>query len=356
MHPQAMMSASRRLASALSQHRGFLAGVPKRAFSAWVSVETPNPNVRKFEPPGSVGESLSFSSGEARQQLLAVEGVRDVFVVGMTAAQPASGSRAPAGAGEKFVSVTREAGADWADLAPRVQTFLAELPVAPSEHADASSTGSAAAAPVEEGTPAPDAPAAEGIEAEIMELLEHRIRPSVQADGGDIDLASWDAATGEVKLYLRGACRGCPQSAVTLQESIFRTLSHFIPEVQSVTAAEEEGYDERMAEQSASADLPFEHSGEADPKAVQALSAGGTPFFSMFMGTRMEGAKLKRVRFVSRLELAGRTPAHLHIKCKDCNVRTTMEDPNDLLLQAKGNETGKAALVICPVCCVLISK
>merc|ERR1712083_126995 len=102
------------------------------------------------------------------------------------------------------------------------------------------------------------------------------------------------------------------------------------------------------------ADISWEHHGEAEPKTVQKLHANGTPFFSTFAGMRMEGARLRRVSFMSRLDLDGRKPGHVFIKCPDCNVRRTVEDPNDLLRPDKGNTTGDAVVVICPTCCVRI--
>ena len=51
----------------------------------------------------------------------------------------------------------------------------------------------------------------------IKELLESRIRPSVQEDGGDIFYEGFDAETGMVKVKLAGSCVGCPSSSVTLR-------------------------------------------------------------------------------------------------------------------------------------------
>ena len=41
----------------------------------------------------------------------------------------------------------------------------------------------------------------------IKELLETRIRPAVQEDGGDIVFRTWDPESGVVKLKMMGACR-----------------------------------------------------------------------------------------------------------------------------------------------------
>ena len=64
----------------------------------------------------------------------------------------------------------------------------------------------------------------------IKELLETRIRPAVQEDGGDIVFRTFDPDSGVVTLKMMGACSGCPSSAVTLKGGIENMLMHYIPE------------------------------------------------------------------------------------------------------------------------------
>jgi Fe-S cluster biogenesis protein NfuA len=59
-----------------------------------------------------------------------------------------------------------------------------------------------------------------------------QVRPSLQADGGDVELV--DVVDGVVKVRLKGACSGCPMSALTLKNGIERYLKQQIPEVKSV--------------------------------------------------------------------------------------------------------------------------
>ena len=66
----------------------------------------------------------------------------------------------------------------------------------------------------------------------VLAVLE-TLRPSVQSDGGDIELIDVDAE-GIVKVRFHGACVGCPSSEMTLTMGIERTLRHEIPEVTSV--------------------------------------------------------------------------------------------------------------------------
>lgn len=76
----------------------------------------------------------------------------------------------------------------------------------------------------------------------IKELLEQRIRPSVQDDGGDIFYKGFDEATGIVRVQLAGSCAGCPSSSVTLKNGVENMLKHYIPEVRGI----EEWVDEEL--------------------------------------------------------------------------------------------------------------
>ena len=64
----------------------------------------------------------------------------------------------------------------------------------------------------------------------------NKIRPMLQADGGDVELVAIE--NGVVKVRLQGACAGCPMSQMTLKNGIERFLKHEIPEVVSVEPAD----------------------------------------------------------------------------------------------------------------------
>ncbi|EEB13989.1 HIRA-interacting protein, putative [Pediculus humanus corporis] len=64
------------------------------------------------------------------------------------------------------------------------------------------------------------------------ELLETRIRPTVQEDGGDVVFKGFE--NGIVKLKLLGSCTTCPSSIVTLKNGIQNMLQFYIPEVLEV--------------------------------------------------------------------------------------------------------------------------
>jgi Fe-S cluster biogenesis protein NfuA len=69
----------------------------------------------------------------------------------------------------------------------------------------------------------------------VQEALD-KIRPMLQADGGDVELV--DIEDGVVKVRLQGACAGCPMSQMTLKNGIEKILKKEIPEVKSVESAD----------------------------------------------------------------------------------------------------------------------
>jgi Fe-S cluster biogenesis protein NfuA len=63
-----------------------------------------------------------------------------------------------------------------------------------------------------------------------------KIRPYLQADGGDVELVDLVEDGKVVQLRLRGACGGCPGATMTLKMGIERTLKRDIPTVERVEA------------------------------------------------------------------------------------------------------------------------
>lgn len=68
----------------------------------------------------------------------------------------------------------------------------------------------------------------------IDELIQTRIRPAIQDDGGDIQYRGYDPKTGTVYLKLQGACKSCSSSENTLKHGIESMLKHYIEEVEEV--------------------------------------------------------------------------------------------------------------------------
>ncbi|UCF92459.1 MAG: NifU family protein [Desulfobacterales bacterium] len=69
------------------------------------------------------------------------------------------------------------------------------------------------------------------MKAKVEEVIK-KIRPSLQADGGDVELVN--VQDGVVTVRLQGACAGCPMSQMTLKNGIEKMLKKEIPEVVSV--------------------------------------------------------------------------------------------------------------------------
>jgi Fe-S cluster biogenesis protein NfuA len=70
---------------------------------------------------------------------------------------------------------------------------------------------------------------------ERVEEIIDRIRPMIQADGGDVELVGVDDK-GVVQVRLKGACASCPMSSMTLKMGIERNLKELVPEVTEVVA------------------------------------------------------------------------------------------------------------------------
>jgi Fe-S cluster biogenesis protein NfuA len=71
------------------------------------------------------------------------------------------------------------------------------------------------------------------VKEKVQEILNN-IRPSLQADGGDVELV--DVKEGIVSLRLKGACAGCPMSTLTLKNGIERVLKEEISDIKEVVA------------------------------------------------------------------------------------------------------------------------
>ena len=63
-----------------------------------------------------------------------------------------------------------------------------------------------------------------------------RIRPALEADGGNIELVDVDEEKGVVKVKLVGACGSCPMSQMTLRMGVERVLKQEVPEVVEVVS------------------------------------------------------------------------------------------------------------------------
>ncbi|KAI1428847.1 scaffold protein Nfu/NifU N terminal-domain-containing protein [Xylaria sp. FL1777] len=222
--------------------------MPRGARSIFIQTETtPNPDALKFLPnhpviPREAGipfiEYLNARSTIAppypsplAAQLMNTDGVTSVFY------------------GADFITVTKAPDANWAHIRPEVFSLITEAissnqQLVTVKAGAGAGTGAVSAGGEGEG----EGEVARGQEVErdslaydenddevvgmIKELLETRIRPAIQEDGGDIEFRGFK--DGYVMLKLRGACRTCDSSTVTLQNGIEGMLMHYIEEVKGV--------------------------------------------------------------------------------------------------------------------------
>ncbi|XP_026198163.1 NFU1 iron-sulfur cluster scaffold homolog, mitochondrial [Anabas testudineus] len=182
--------------------------------------DTPNPNSLKFLPGRTVLEAGTMNFAGPRdaycsplaRQLFRIDGVKSVFL------------------GPDFITITKsDANMEWKVIKPDVfaaimDFFTSGLPVVN-----------------EDSKPSADTALSDDddeVVAMIKELLDTRIRPTVQEDGGDVLYRGFE--DGVVKLKLQGSCTSCPSSIVTLKNGIQNMLQFYVPEVESVEQVKDE--------------------------------------------------------------------------------------------------------------------
>lgn len=172
---------------------------------------TPNADSLKFIPgqpvsPSGTHEFLdagSAASSPLADRLFALPDVRSVFF------------------GPDFISVNKSEDAAWAELKPEIYSIIMEHFTAGRPlFAEGKGGGAEDTRILDDDTE---------VVAMIKELLETRVRPAIMEDGGDIEYRGFNEETGVVQLSLKGSCRGCESSAVTLKSGIERMLMHYIP-------------------------------------------------------------------------------------------------------------------------------
>ena len=221
---------------------------------------TPNPNSMKFLPQGKEVLPEEYGTGmyiQAKDKddirksplakaLFSTNGVKGLFF------------------GKDFVTITKNTDEVWHILKPMIFSkmldFYAEgLPVIASEGNEG----------ITDTTIFDDD---SEVVAMIKELLESKIRPNVQDDGGDIIYEGFDEGTGTVKVSLAGSCVGCPSSSVTLRNGVENMLMHYIPEVKGIEEVgglmEDEDDDEPLVLRHTPQPIPQAHDG-GDEESIQ---------------------------------------------------------------------------------------
>jgi Fe-S cluster biogenesis protein NfuA len=125
-----------------------------------------------------------------------------------------------------------------------IAAFAAADGADPSAPGSAIERSSGASDAVAEGGDGEDGSAehAEVVRA-VLELIDEKVRPHVQADGGDVEFDRFE--NGVVYLSLVGACASCPSSTVTVRFMVHNLLTHMIPEVIAVKQTERESTAEK---------------------------------------------------------------------------------------------------------------
>jgi Fe-S cluster biogenesis protein NfuA len=67
---------------------------------------------------------------------------------------------------------------------------------------------------------------------ESVEAVIERIRPALNADGGDLELVRFEGSVAHVRLL--GLCAGCPSAAMTLQTGVEGAIRRFHPDIRVV--------------------------------------------------------------------------------------------------------------------------
>lgn len=136
--------------------------------------------------------------------------------------------------GKDYITVTKDSATPWAHVKPEVFSFITEAIANGQQIVNTieNKTGQEGQGTSTSETAATYDPEDEEVVGMIQELLETRIRPAIQEDGGDIEFRGFQ--DGQVLLKLRGACRTCDSSTVTLKNGIENMLMHYIEEVKGV--------------------------------------------------------------------------------------------------------------------------
>lgn len=135
--------------------------------------------------------------------------------------------------GPDFITVTKAADAEWPHVKPEVFSLITEA-VSAGEQIVSMSDGTGVDGEHQSEDSLVIKDDDDEVVAMIKELLETRVRPAIQDDGGDIEYRGFDPESGTVKLKLRGACRTCDSSTVTLKNGIESMMMHYVEEVKQI--------------------------------------------------------------------------------------------------------------------------
>ena len=183
--------------------------------------ETPNPNALKFLTNSKIlSDNQNITYTKDGNLSTSPKFIQDIFAINAVKNITAF---------PDFLTVLIEDEAKWQTIRPEIIHILIE---------HGSNGKLQIATQSNENEEKPEANF-EGIEKEIHDLIEERVRPAVEMDGGDIEFVKFEAETGIVYVRMKGSCSGCPSSSATLKDGIKRMLEYYVPEVTDVLPVEE---------------------------------------------------------------------------------------------------------------------
>ena len=126
--------------------------------------------------------------------------------------------------GPNFVAVTKNKDITWNFLKTKILTFLLDYVSSNKNIIEKKQVKNDSSKKIVKNK----------ISSDIEKIINEKVRPAVERDGGDIIFESFNK--GVVYLTLRGACVGCPSSQATLKQGIENLLMHYFPQVKEVRA------------------------------------------------------------------------------------------------------------------------
>jgi NFU1 iron-sulfur cluster scaffold homolog, mitochondrial len=142
--------------------------------------------------------------------------------------------------GADFITVSKAPDANWAHIRPEIFSLITEAITSGQQLVTVKEGAGSASAAGQAGESGQDVDRDslaydendDEVVGMIKELLETRIRPAIQEDGGDIEFRGFK--NGYVMLKLVGACRTCDSSTVTLKNGIEGMLMHYVSFLSSI--------------------------------------------------------------------------------------------------------------------------
>jgi len=179
---------------------------------------TPNPNAMKFvlREPLTYGASRSYDVKEQAagdplaKTLFDIPHVTNVFYV------------------DHWITVTQDGGAEWNELLKQLAVPIREAPAAEAQSHSYAAFGG--------GHPALDDETLNDEQRHklslITDLIDERVRPYLQGDGGDLYVVQLE--DNLLKVHYQGACGSCPSSLSATLTGIEGLVQSVAPEFQVV--------------------------------------------------------------------------------------------------------------------------